>query len=181
MMRLRRVLPALLIVGSCAAAQAQVPSPSAAPTFPTRTVRLIVPFSAGGAVDVPARIFAPKLQEVWSQGVVVENRPGAGSTIGAEAVAKASPDGHTLLITSNTHLISGSLYRKLPYDPLGDFEPVMELGHAPNVLVVHPSFPANTVAELIDAAKAMPCRGELTTARRATGAHSISSARCLPR
>jgi tripartite-type tricarboxylate transporter receptor subunit TctC len=121
-------------------------------------VRLIVPFSAGGAVDVPARIFAPKLQDVWGHGVVVENRPGAGSTIGAEAVAKAPPDGYTLLLTSNTHLISGSLYRRLTYDPLGDFEPVMELGHVPNVLVVHPSFPAHTVAELIDAAKAMPGR-----------------------
>jgi tripartite-type tricarboxylate transporter receptor subunit TctC len=155
---LSRVAIALLILGAWAFAQAQTPASVAGQAFPARTVRLIVPFSAGGAVDVPARIFAPKLQEVWGHGVVVENRPGAGSTIGAEAVARAPPDGYTLLLTSNTHLISGSLYRRLAYEPLGDFEPVMELGHAPNVLVVHPSFPAHTVAELIDTAKAMPGR-----------------------
>lgn len=128
----------------------------AAQTFPARPVRILVPFSAGGAVDVPARILAQKLQELWGQGVVVDNRPGAGSTIGAEAVAKAAPDGYTLLLTSNTHVISGNLYSKLNYDPLGDFEPVMELGNAPNVLVVHPGFPAKSVVELIAEAKRRP-------------------------
>jgi tripartite-type tricarboxylate transporter receptor subunit TctC len=124
--------------------------------FPSRPVRLIVPFSAGGAVDVPARLIAQKLGEAWGQGVVVENRPGAGSTIGADLVAKSAPDGHTLLLTSNTHVISANLYRKLGYDAIADFEPVIEVGSAPNVLVVHPSFPARTVGELIAQAKARP-------------------------
>jgi len=101
-------------------------------------------------------MIAPKLQELWGQGVVVENRPGAGSTIGAESVAKAPPDGYTLLLVSNTHIISGNLYQKLGYDPLGDFEPVIYLGHAPNVLVVNSGFPARTVAELVALAKARP-------------------------
>jgi tripartite-type tricarboxylate transporter receptor subunit TctC len=125
-------------------------------TFPSRPVRLIVPFSAGGAVDVPARLIAQKLGEVWGQGVVVENRPGAGSTIGADLVAKSPPDGYTLLLTSNTHVISANLYRKLAYDAIADFEPVIEVGSAPNVLVVHPSFPARTVGELIAQARAKP-------------------------
>lgn len=124
--------------------------------FPQRPVRVVVPFSAGGAVDVPARILAQKLAERWSQGVVVDNRPGAGSTIGAGEVARAPADGHTILVTSNTHVISGSLYDRLPYDPLRDFAPVMEVGHAPNVLVVHPSLPAASVAELVALAKAKP-------------------------
>src|SRR5262245_33043518 len=127
-----------------------------AQTFPSRPVKLMVPYSAGGAVDVPTRMIAPKLQELWGQGVIVENRPGAGSTIGAEAVAKSPPDGYKLLLISNTHIISGNLYKKLSYDPLADFEPIIQLGHAPNVLVVHPSFPARTVAELVEAAKARP-------------------------
>jgi tripartite-type tricarboxylate transporter receptor subunit TctC len=124
--------------------------------FPQRPVKLMVPYSPGGAVDVPTRMIAPKLQELWGQGVIVENRPGAGSTLGAEMVAKSPPDGHTLLMVSNTHVISGNLYKKLNYDPLGDFEPIVQLGHAPNVLVVHPSFPAQNVVELIQAAKAKP-------------------------
>lgn len=127
-----------------------------AQTFPSKPVRLVVPYAPGGAVDVPTRMIAPKLQELWGQGVVVENRPGAGSTIGAESVAKALPDGYTLLLISNTHIISGNLYKKLGYDPLGDFEPIIHLGHAPNVLVVHPGFPARTVAELVEVAKSRP-------------------------
>jgi tripartite-type tricarboxylate transporter receptor subunit TctC len=127
-----------------------------AQTFPSRPVKLVVPYSAGGAVDVPTRIVAPKLQEIWGQGVVVENRPGAGSTIGAESVAKAPADGYTLLLVSNTHIISGNLYKSLSYDPLGDFEPIIQLGHAPNVLVVNSNFPAHSVAELIEIAKSRP-------------------------
>jgi tripartite-type tricarboxylate transporter receptor subunit TctC len=122
--------------------------------YPSRPVKLIVPFSAGGAVDVPARLVAQKLGELWGHGVVVENRPGAGSTIGADAVAKSAPDGYTLLLTSNTHVISASLYRKLAYDAIADFEPVIEVGSAPNVLVVHPSFAARTVTDLIAQAQA---------------------------
>jgi tripartite-type tricarboxylate transporter receptor subunit TctC len=141
----------LVVAGTCLVAQAAL-----AQAFPQRAVRIIVPFSAGGAVDVPARLLAHKLADSWAHGVVVDNRPGAGSTIGAAEVARAPADGHVLLLTSNTHVISGGLYDKLGYDPIRDFLPVMEIGHAPNVLVVHPSFPAKTVAELVALAKAKP-------------------------
>lgn len=147
-MRLVRFLAVAALCLCSGAAHAQA--------FPQRVVRIVVPFSAGGAVDVPARLLAQKLAESWSQGVVVDNRPGAGSTIGAAEVARAQPDGHTLLLTSNTHVISGGLYDKLGYDPIRDFAPVMEIGHAPNVLVVHPAFPAKTVPELVALARAKP-------------------------
>lgn len=128
----------------------------AAQTYPTRVVRLIVPFSAGGAADVPGRILAARMSETLGQQIVVENRPGAGSTIGAEAGAKAPPDGHTLFMISNTHFVSAALHKKLPYDPLNDFTPVTQTTSAPNVLLVHPSLPAKTIKELIALAKAQP-------------------------
>ena len=130
--------------------------PGWAQGFPTRAVRIIVPFSAGGAADVPGRILAQRLTENFKQQVVVENRPGAGSTIGAEAAAKAPPDGHTLFMISNTHFVSASLYKKLPYDPLNDYTPVSQITNAPNVLLVHPSLPVKSVKELIALAKAKP-------------------------
>ncbi len=140
------VISAILIAS--AAAQAQ--------TFPTRPVRLIIPFSAGGAADVPGRILGQRLAEGFKQQVVIENRPGAGSTIGAEAAAKAPPDGHTLFMISNTHFVSAALYKKLAYDPLNDYTPISQITNAPNVLVVHPSLPAKSVKELIALAKARP-------------------------
>ena len=140
---------------------------AAAQDFPTKPVRIVAPFSPGGAVDVPARILAAKLSELWGRPVFVENKPGAGSTLGAELVARAAPDGHTLLFTSNTHVISGALYKKLTYDPIADFEPVIEVGSAPNVLVVHPSLPARNVAELIALAKTRP--GQLDYASSGNG------------
>ena len=142
-----------------------------AQSFPSKPVKLVVPFSAGGAVDAPARILAQKLQEAWGQGVIVENRPGAGSTIGAEFVARSAPDGYSLLLTSNTHVISASLYARLAYDPLRDFEPIMEIGNAPNVLVVHPGFPASTVAELIGEAKRRPGRIDYASSGNGSAQH----------
>lgn len=140
---------------------------AAAQDYPTKPVRIVAPFSAGGAVDVPARIIAARLSESWGHAVFVENKPGAGSTLGAELVARSAPDGHTLLFTSNTHVISGALYKKLGYDPIADFEPVIEIGSAPNVLVVYPGLPANNVAELIALAKAKP--GQLDYASSGNG------------
>ena len=127
-----------------------------AQNYPTRPIRLIVPFSPGGAADVPGRILTPKFSESLAQQVVVENRPGAGSTIGADQVAKASPDGYTLLMTSNTHFVSAALYKKLPYDALTDFAPVTQVTSATNIVLVHPSLPVKTVKELIALAKAKP-------------------------
>src|SRR5687767_13190799 len=129
---------------------------AAAQSFPTRAVRLIIPFSAGGAADVPGRILGQRLAEGFKQQVVIENRPGAGSTIGAEAAAKAPPDGYTLFMISNTHFVSAGLYKKLAYDALNDYTPITQITNAPNVLVVHPSLPAKTVKEMIALAKAKP-------------------------
>ena len=127
-----------------------------AQSYPSRPIRLILPFSAGGAADVPGRILTPRFSEALGQQVVVENRPGAGSTIGADQVAKASPDGYTLLMPSNTHFVSAALYKKLPYDSVSDFAPVTQVTSAPNIILVHPSLPVKTVKELIALAKARP-------------------------
>jgi tripartite-type tricarboxylate transporter receptor subunit TctC len=140
------------------AALAFAPGAHAQQAYPARAVRLIIPFSAGGAADVPLRILAQRLSDALGQQFVVENRPGAGSTIGAEAGAKAAPDGYTLFMISNTHFVAAGLYKKLAYDPLNDFAPVTQVTSAPNVLVVHPSLPAKTVKELIALAKAQPGR-----------------------
>jgi len=142
-----------------AALLAALPSTHAqaqAPAWPARAVRLIIPFSPGGAADVPARIIMQRLSEVLGQQVVIENRPGAGSTIGADVAAKALPDGYTLFLISNTHFVSAALYQKLPYDSLNDFTPVTQVSSAPNVLVVHPSLPVKSVKELVALAKAKP-------------------------
>ena len=124
-----------------------------AQNFPTRPVRLIIPFSAGGAADVPGRILGQRLSDNFKQQVVIENRPGAGSTIGAEAAAKAPPDGHTLFMISNTHFVSAALYKKLAYDALNDYTPISQITNAPNVLVVHPSLPAKSIKDIIALAK----------------------------
>jgi len=129
---------------------------AAAQAYPSRPVRLIVPFSAGGAADVPGRILAQRLSEALGQQVVIENRPGAGSAIGAEAAAKAPPDGYTLFMISNTHFVTAALHKKLSYDALNDYTPITQVTSAPNVLVVHPSLPATSVKELIALAKAKP-------------------------
>jgi tripartite-type tricarboxylate transporter receptor subunit TctC len=128
----------------------------AAQNFPARAVRVLIPFSAGGAADVPGRILAQRLAEVFKQQVVIENRPGAGSTIGAEVAAKAPPDGYNLFMISNTHFVSAALYKKLPYDALNDYTPVTQITKAPNVMVVHPSLPAKSIKDVIALAKARP-------------------------
>lgn len=129
---------------------------AAAQGYPTRPVRIVVPFSPGGVADVPARMLAAKLSESVGKQFVVDNRPGAGSTIGADIVAKAAPDGYTLLLLSNTHFVSASLYKKLPYDPVKDFTPILQFSTSTSVLVVHPSLGAKSVQDLIALAKAKP-------------------------
>jgi len=146
---------------------------SAAPTalaqiYPVRPIRIVAPFPAGGGTDLFARTIAQKLSIVWGQQAVVDNRSGAGGMIGSEMVARAAPDGYTLLITSSSsHVISPHLARKPPYDPLNDFSPVMMIASAPNVLVLHPSVPARSVRELIELAKARP--GELNYGSNGSG------------
>jgi len=140
-----------IALGLCVAA------PGHAQTYPAKPVRVIAPFPAGGGTDLFARSLAQKLSGMWGQQVVVDNRAGAGGMIGSEMVARAAPDGYTLLITSSSTIsISPQLMRAPPYDPLRDFAPVALIATAPNVLVVHPSVPAKSVKELIALAKARP-------------------------
>lgn len=148
-MILRRTALALgagLLAGRQAKAQA----------WPTRPIRIIVPFGLGGSADVAARFLAEPLQQALGQPVVVENRPGAGGTIGADQVAKAAPDGHTLLLMSNTHTANETLLPNRPYVLLRDLAPVAFVNVAHHVLVVHPSLPVNSLAELIAYCKANP-------------------------
>lgn len=125
--------------------------------YPNRTIRLVVPFPAGGTTDILARAASQKLTESLGQPVVVDNRPGAGGNIGADMVAKSAPDGYTLLMgTVGTHAINASLYSKMPYDHVKDFTPIVLVAGVPNVLVVNPSVPVNSVGDLIKLAQAKP-------------------------
>lgn len=151
----------------CGLLPALGPAMAEAQTYPARPVRLIIPFSAGGAADVPGRILSNRLSEALGQQVVIDNRPGAGSTIGAEAAAKSPPDGYTLFMISNTHFVSAALHKKLNYDSLNDFTPITQITSAPNVLIVHPSMPAKNVKELVALAKARP--GEINYASSGNG------------
>ncbi|HKA44358.1 MAG TPA: tripartite tricarboxylate transporter substrate binding protein [Burkholderiales bacterium] len=136
-------------------------------TYPVRAIRIIMPYSAGGAGDVQGRILAQRLSESLGQQVVIDNRPGAGSTIGAELAAKSSPDGYTLFWIANTHFVAAAMQKKLAYDPLNDYTPVTQVTSAPNVLVIHPSLPPRTVKELIVLARARP--GQLDYASSGNG------------
>jgi tripartite-type tricarboxylate transporter receptor subunit TctC len=148
------ILGALL---ACGPVRAQSPAPaSAAAAYPTRPVKLIVPFAPGGFTDVVARILGVKLSQSLGQQFVIENKAGAGSTIGTDFVAKAAPDGYTLLMVSSTHVISPWLYKNLAYDPVKSFAPVGRLVDSPYVLLVHPKVPARNVQEFIALAKAAP-------------------------
>ena len=120
-----------------------------AQSYPTRPVKLVVPSSPGGGTDISARILAPKLSEYLGQQVVVENRPGAGTMIGGEVVAKSPPDGYTLLMGISTLAINPAVYKKVPYDALRDFAPIAHAVSLPNVIVGHPSLPAKNVKELV--------------------------------
>src|SRR6516164_3001888 len=124
-----------LYLATSTAALPALPRTAGAQVFPTRAVRLIVPLSAGSAADTLARLLATKMSESWGQPVVVENRPGAGTTMGTDAVAKAAPDGHTLLINSAAFATSAAIYSKLPYDPIKDLVPVSQVATAPIIVV----------------------------------------------
>ena len=130
-------------------------------TYPTRIIKFVVPFAAGSATDTLARALGEKMLASLGQSIVVENMPGASGFLGAQNVSRAEPDGHTVLIgTNTTHASNQSMFKKLPYDPIGDFEPVSKLGRITLALVVNPSVPVSTTEELIEYAKANP--GELT-------------------
>ncbi len=124
--------------------------------FPARTVRIVVPFTPAGPVDILGRVIAERLASRWKAGVIVENRPGAGTVIGTEFVAKAPPDGYTILLAVTSHAVNATLVEKLPFDPVKDFAPVALAATAQNILAVNPSVKAHTVAELVALAKANP-------------------------
>jgi tripartite-type tricarboxylate transporter receptor subunit TctC len=141
-------------------------------TYPSKPIRWIVPFPPGGSTDILARVVGQKLTEAWGQPVVIENRGGAGGTLGAAEAAKAAPDGYTLLMGAIHHTIATSVYPKLPYDFIKDFAPITVVANVPNVLVVNPSVPANNAKELIAYAKANP--GKLSYGSAGTGtAHHL--------
>jgi tripartite-type tricarboxylate transporter receptor subunit TctC len=127
-----------------------------AQTYPSKTIKIVVPFTAGSATDIMARVVGEKLQAAWGQPVVVENRPGAGGTLGATQVAKSEADGHTLLVVSTGHVVNPVLYSGIQYDTLGDFAGVSPLAALPSMLVVGAGSPIKTVAELLAAARAKP-------------------------
>lgn len=152
----RRCLRALLGC-ALAAVVGAAPATVRAQEYPTKPIRLVVPFPPGGSLDVVARAIGQRLTAAWGQPVVIDNRPGAGGNIGADLVAKSAPDGYTILEGAlSTHAVNVSLYRKLPYDPVKDFAPITLVAITPNVLVVNAAFRVNSVAELIAYAKAHP-------------------------
>jgi tripartite-type tricarboxylate transporter receptor subunit TctC len=146
----------------CAAATAQQP-------YPNRPIRFITPYAPGGSTTAMARLTGQHLSERWGQNVIIDNRPGGNTVIGTELLAKSPPDGYTILLTPVTHSILSSLM-KTPYDPIRDFAPVATIGVSPQVLVLHPGVPANTVQEVIALAKAKP--GQLNFASAGTGGTS---------
>jgi tripartite-type tricarboxylate transporter receptor subunit TctC len=144
----------------------------AAETYPAKPVRIVVPFAAGGSTDILARNIAQRLNEAMRAPVIVENRPGGGGVVGAEHVAKATPDGYTLLMGTNTTIaVAPHLYSKLPYNPLRDFVPIAEVAYNPQFLDVHPSIPARSVSELIALARARPGQLNFGSAGQGTTAH----------
>jgi tripartite-type tricarboxylate transporter receptor subunit TctC len=164
-MKLPGFLLAALLAGSLQAQE-----------FPSRPIRLVVPLSPGGFADTPARMLAPRLAEQLGKPVFVDNRPGAGGTIGAEFVAKSAPDGHTLVVTGSTHLISAHLYKKLSYDALKDFTHITMIASGPYVLVVNPQKVAVTsVRELVALAKSRPGRIDYASSGNGSSQHLVGA------
>jgi tripartite-type tricarboxylate transporter receptor subunit TctC len=148
------------------AAHAQTKDP-----WPGRPVRIVVPQTPGASTDLTARLIAQKLSPVLGQPVIVENRPGAGSIVGTELVAKATPDGHTLLVVASSITLNPILHKNLPFDPQRDLAPITQLSSFPNMLVVHPGLPVKTVQDLIALAKSKPGALNYGSAGTATGTH----------
>ena len=162
--------------GLVAALLAALAAPAAGQDYPTRTVKFVVPFGAGGPADVYARVLAQHLTDQLKQPFIVENRPGAGSIIGSDQVAKSAPDGYTLLVMSNTHTTNESLVPNKPFRLMRDFVPVTPINYSDVMMVVHPSVPAKDLKEFIALAKAKP--GRSTTHRPGQARRTIWPASC---
>ena len=163
---MKKIIALLSLVALPLAASAQ---------YPNKPIHLIVPFGPGGFTDVAARILQKELQPVLGQTIIVENKPGAGSTIGTDFVAKAPPDGYNLVMISTTHVISPHLYKTVPYDPIRDFTPVMKLAEGPYVLVVNAATPYKSVADLIAAAKAKPGSIDYASSGNGSSQHLVGA------
>ena len=158
-----------------AAACALAANAAFAQQYPSKPIKIIVPFGPGGFTDVAARILQKELAPVIGQPIIIENKPGAGSTIGTTEVAKAAPDGYTIVMVSTTHVISPHLYKQMPYDALKDFTPVMRIAEGPYVLVAHPAFPAKNVKELIALAKAKPDTIDYASSGNGSSQHLVGA------
>lgn len=156
---------------ACAGVLALIALPLYAQTYPSKSVRIIVPQSAGGSTDFAARAVAQKLGEMLKENFLVDNRPGAGSINGTDAVAKAPPDGHTLLAVAASFTINPALHKQLPFDPVRDFAPVSQLAGLPHLLVAHPSMPVKSVKELVAVAKSKPGEINYASSGVATSTH----------
>jgi tripartite-type tricarboxylate transporter receptor subunit TctC len=175
-LRRRHVLTHLPTLAAAALAPGLAPSAAAQSTWPSKPVRIVVPFAAGGTTDILARALAPELQRAFGQPFVVDNKPGAGGNNGAAEVAKAAPDGYTLLMgTVGTHAINAALYPKMPFDHVKDFQPVTLVAGVPNVLVLNPAsaqrYGVSSVADLVKAAKANPGRMNMASSGNGTSIH----------
>jgi len=166
-----------VVSGPAAQAQVQTQTQDPAPGFPSRPIRMIIPFSGGGGLDITARQIGAWLTDRWGQPVVVDNRPGAATIVGTEIASKAAPDGHTLLFITTTFAINPSLYGKLPYDPVRDFTPLIQLTAQPNIVVVSAASPWQSVKDMIAAARARP--GDLTYASPGAGSAPHLSAELM--
>ena len=165
---MKTMLASLMAAGACAAALAAFAQPK---DFPARPVRVVVPVPPGGSLDVMSRIFSPKWGEIMGQNVIIDYRPGANTIVGSELVARAAPDGYTLLINTLPFVVNPALYPKLPFDTGRDFAPVSYIGSSPFVLVVHPSIPAKSVKELIALAKTHPGKLNYSSAGNGSNLH----------
>ena len=163
---LKAIVAAVLAVSSVAAV---------AQSYPSRPVRIVVPLSAGGFADTPARLLAPRLSEQMGRQFFIENKPGAGGTIGADFVAKSPPDGYNLLLTGTPHVISPWLYSKLQYEPLKDFAQISVVASGPYALVVNADLPAKSVRELIELARSQPGRIDYASSGNGSAQHLVSA------
>ncbi len=175
MQKTPRSLPRRLLLQGAAFAAAMAVTGAMAQTWPARPITLIVPFPAGGTTDVLARALGERLQQSLGQPVVIESKPGAGATIGADFVAKARPDGYTLLVGAVHHTIATSVYKKLPYDFQKDFAPLTTIAMVPNVLVVNATTPAKSVNELVALLKADPAKANYGSNGNGTAQHLIGT------
>src|SRR5258706_16201973 len=156
------------------ALQAFVLPLAAAQDYPTKSIRLIVPYAASGSSDIIARLYGQRVGETLGQTFVVDNRPGAGGVIGTEILSRCAPDGYSLILQDMPHTINPAVYGKVPYDPIKDFTPITLVARAPQWLFVFPAVPAKTVGELIALAKAQPGNLKIGSAGNGSGTHLIA-------